>query len=135
MKNLSLLLSGLLTLCSGVVLAQFNGDWAEPYQHTSANGFSNECRKVVPDSVNGGIYVLYDVTSNLDPSNNPTANTYSYVLILKYDLFGTLVYDYQIDVGQHSSSGFDRRSGFGLAVDYATGDVFVGYNTYDATTS
>ena len=64
----------------------------------------------------GNSYVLADVTSNIDPSGNSGATTYHYVVILKYNSAGTLLLSKNINVINHTISGFNNLGAFGLEI-------------------
>lgn len=110
--------------------AQFNPVWDAAYQHTVSPGFSNESRKVTID-LSGNVYVLIDITSDIDPNGTLTASTWHYTSIFKYSSSGILLNSSQINVFNHYASGFNNYGGFGLETD-ASGNVYVGYSTYDA---
>ncbi|MFM2190991.1 MAG: Secretion system C-terminal sorting domain [Bacteroidota bacterium] len=112
----------------------FTADWNDKYQNTSSNNFSNESRKVVANPSNGYVYILADVTSDLDSTGNPSTQTFNYTVLLQYDTLGTILNSVTINVGAHTVAGFDRSSGFGLELD-ANGNVYVGYNSFTTPTS
>lgn len=128
MNRICYLFACILVFTSGISNAQFTPVWDDDYQHTTAAGFSNEARKMVQDG-SGNVFVLADVTSNINTSGNTTSNTYSYSVILKYSPAGALLQTRLIEVVNHSVTGFDYFSAFGLRLD-DTGNVYVGYN-YD----
>ena len=128
-KTLLLILVFTVNVCF-VSHAQFAQQWVDQYQHTFASNYSNEGRKVVVDTLNDHVYTLSDVTSNLDPSGQVTGQPYAYVVLNQYDALGTLVNTELIDVVEHSQSGFEFKSGFGLELD-AAGNVFIGYMSMD----
>jgi hypothetical protein len=134
MKKLTTLIAISSFFLLGDAKAQFTVDWAHDYSHTMTNGFSNEGRKVVPDSINGFIYTLCDVTSDKDPGGVVTGSTYHYVVLSKFDYLGTLLESAAINVVQHFNTGYEYRSGFGLQLD-GSGNIYIGYNSYDATNS
>ena len=139
MKNFALriwTLAGFLftALISFAQPVPFTFNWNDKYQNTISNGYSNEGRKVVVNPSNGFIYVLADVTSDLDPGGVPNGQTNNYTVVLQYESSGSLLNSQIIDVGIHTVSGFDRSSGYGLELD-ASGNVYVGYNTSDSLTS
>src|SRR5258708_26902434 len=115
------------------VHAQFNTVWKADYQHTTSNDFSNESRKVVSDA-SGNVFVLADVTSNIDPLGNLTASTYHYTVISKYSTAGVFLLSKSINVANHFVAGFDNKGAFGLEID-ANGDLFIGYTSYDGVTN
>jgi hypothetical protein len=112
--------------------AQFNQVWAAQYQHASSNGFSNEAKKVVQDAA-GNIFMLSDVTSDIDSSGLQGSSTWYYVNITKYSTNGGVLNSVDIDVHDHISSGTSYGSSFGLITD-AAGSVYVGYSTWNTTT-
>ncbi|MFN5325403.1 MAG: T9SS type A sorting domain-containing protein [Bacteroidota bacterium] len=130
-------LFGLFGITTAVAQTQplpFTFNWNDKYQNTTSNGYSNEGRKIVVNPSNGFIYILSDVTSDLDPGGISNGQTNSYTVLLQYEPSGSLLNSQIIDVGVHTISGFDRSSAFGLELD-ATGNVYVGYNTSDSATS
>ncbi len=133
MKKTNTLLVALILFDSAISYGQFNIDWATSYQHTSANDFSNEARKIVSDPLSGDIYALQDVTSNLDLQGNTTGNIFHYTVLTKYNSGGSFIQQEVINVGAHTVNGFDLSSGFGLDLD-GSGDVYVGYTSHDAIT-
>lgn len=112
----------------------FTANWNDKYQNTSSNNFSNEARKVVANPTNGFVYVLADVTSDLDSSGIQSTQTFNYTVLIQYDTLGNILNTVSIDVGAHTVAGFDRSSGFGLELD-ASGNVYVGYNSFTTPTS
>ena len=122
----------LLTFCAGISKAQFNVVWDIPYQHSTSPSFSNEGRKVAEDQ-SGNVFVLADVTSDIDPAGLMGAATYHYVTLSKYSGNGVLLASLNIEVYNHIVSGFDNLSAFGLEID-AAGNVYIGYSTYDIVT-
>ena len=137
MKKLKTLALLLVIFSLQNVVAQttpFSFNWNDKYQHTQTNGFSNEGRKVAVNPSNGFIYVLADVTSDLDPQGVASGTTYNYTMLLQYEPSGSLLNTAMLDVGIHSTSGFDRQSAFGLELD-GSGNVYVGYNSNDDTTT
>jgi hypothetical protein len=127
-------LFGITTAIAQTQPVPFTFNWNDKYQNTFNNGYSNEGRKIVVNPSNGFIYVLADVTSDLDQGGVPNGQTNSYTVVLQYEPSGSLVNSQIIDVGLHTVSGFDRSSAFGLELDGA-GNVYVGYNTSDSATS
>jgi len=130
-------LFGLFGITTAVAQTQplpFTFNWNDKYQNTTSTGYSNEGRKIVVNPSNGFIYILSDVTSDLDPGGISNGQTNSYTVLLQYEPSGSLLNSQIIDVGVHTISGFDRSSAFGLELD-ATGNVYVGYNTSDSATS
>ncbi|MFI5219055.1 MAG: T9SS type A sorting domain-containing protein [Bacteroidia bacterium] len=123
-----LLIAALVFLCAGSY-AQFSPVWDVSYQHTGTNSFSNESRKVETDA-SGNVFVLADVTSDIDPNGVITTSTWHYTVILKYSSGGTLMASKNIYVVNHVVSGFDNKGAFGLELD-AAGNVYMGYNIYD----
>ncbi|MGR6086657.1 MAG: T9SS type A sorting domain-containing protein [Arcticibacter sp.] len=112
----------------------FTATWNDKYQNTSSNDFSNEARKVVANPSNGFVYVLADVSSDLDLAGVQTTQTFNYTVLLQYDSLGSLLNTVTINVGAHTVVGFSRFSGFGLELD-ASGNVYVGYNSFTTPTS
>lgn len=110
--------------------AQFSTVWNTPYQHTTTPSYSNEGRKVAEDPT-GNIFVLADVTSDLDPAGLPGTQTYHYVTLTKYSTNGAVLNTLNIQVYNHVANGYDNPGAFGLKVD-ASGNVYVGYSTFDA---
>lgn len=102
--------------------------WDVDYQHTTTANFSNESRKAVVDA-SGNVFVLADVTSDIDPFGVVTASTWHYTVLLKFSSTGTLLDSEQIFVFNHNTVGFDNYGAFGLDLD-ATGNVYVGFTTF-----
>lgn len=113
--------------------APFNSLWKDFYQHTTNNNFSNEVREIVTNQATGDFFMLADFTSNLDAGGTPTATTYNYTSVLKYDINGVLQDQILFDVGQHNVVGFQRKSGFALEIDQA-GNLYVGYTSFNSST-
>src|SRR5688572_3278567 len=84
----------------GKTQAQFNPIWNAFYQHTTAADFSNESRHVATDN-SGNVFVLADVTSDIDPSGNSSPSTWHYVTLLKYNDQGILVDSEVLDIQNH----------------------------------
>jgi hypothetical protein len=120
-----------LALCifNFTVNAQFSTEWTANYQHTTANGFSNESRKVVVDA-SGNSFVLADVTSNKNPQGNITTSTWHYTVLSKYSPTGALLVTKPINVVNHSVVGFDNNGAFGMEID-AGNNIYIGYTSYD----
>ncbi|MFM7080308.1 MAG: T9SS type A sorting domain-containing protein [Bacteroidota bacterium] len=138
MKTIQLLLTNILLVSTiGILPAQgqasFNMLWRDGYQHTSNNNFSNEVREIVTNQSTGDFFMLADFTSNVDMGGTPTATTYNYTAVLKYDINGVFQYQKLFDVGQHNVIGFERKSGFALEIDQA-GNVYAGYTTFNSST-
>lgn len=112
----------------------FTANWNDKYQNTTSNNFSNEARKVVANPSNGFVYILADVTSDLDSAGIQSTQTFNYTVLIQYDTLGNILNTVSIDVGAHTVAGFDRSSGFGLELD-ASGNVYVGYNSFTTPTS
>jgi len=132
--RIQLLLLTLSTLILGYtsrVNAQLTFSWNDQFSHTTSTNFSNEGRKIVVDAV-GNSFVLADATSNIDEIGNPTALTYYYAVILKYDPAGNRIQQVNVNVHDHAVNGFSSKSGFGLALD-GLGNVYVGFNYTDPT--
>ncbi len=127
-KKLSL--SALFTCIITIASAQFNTVWESPYQHTSANNYSNEGRKIALDP-SGNIFVLADVTSNINPNGAVVSNTQYYVVLLKYNTQGQLIGQRAFSTRGHFVNGFDQVNSFGLVVD-ASGNAYVGHSRFDA---
>ncbi len=127
----NLLLISLFTCIAVVASAQFNTVWEAPYQHTSTDNYSNEGRRIALDPA-GNIFVLADVTSNINPNGATVTNTQYYVVLLKYNTQGQLIGQRNISTRGHFASGFDQVNSFGLVVD-ASGNAYIGYSKYDAT--
>lgn len=130
MKKNLFLLSAFLCMAA-VAQAQFNPVWEYPWQHTSANNYSNEGRKIALDPA-GNIFVLADVTSNINPNGATVTNTQYYVVLLKYSPQGVLLGQRAISTRSHFVNGFNQVNSFGLVVD-ASGNAFIGYSRYDAS--
>lgn len=128
-KNLLLII--LYTFSLTAADAQFNTVWESPYQHSTANNYSNEGRKIALDPW-GNIFVLADVTSNINPNGSTVTNTQYYVVLLKYNTQGQLVGERAISTRGHFASGFDLVNSFGLVVD-ASGNAYLGHSRFDAT--
>lgn len=112
----------------------FNMLWRDAYQHTPNNNFSSEVRELVTNQSTGDMYMLADFTSNIDLGGTPTATTYNYTSIVKYDINGSFVDIVLLDVVQHNAVGFERKSGFGLEIDQA-GNLYAGYTSFNANTN
>ncbi len=111
-------------------MAQFNLSWSNSYAYTVSSGFSNEVRKVATDS-NGNIFVLSDVTSDIDSANHPGPTQY-YVLLQKYSPAGLLLVQKHFNVrNMHVAGTFNYSSAFALVID-AGNNVFIGFNRYNA---
>lgn len=109
--------------------AQFNWYWTTDFVYTVTSGFSNEVRKVATDA-SGNIFVLSDVTSDVDTANHVGPTQY-YVLLQKYSPSGTLLVQRVLNANTMPLSGsFDYKSAFSLVVD-ASGSVFIGFNKYN----
>lgn len=110
-------------------MAQFNLYWANSYAYTVTSGFSNEVRKVATDA-NGNIFVLSDITSDLDSTNHVGPIQY-YVILQKYSPSGTLLIQKHFNVrNMQVSNTFNNSSAFALIVD-ASGSVYIGFNRYN----
>ena len=121
-----------ILLATTTSFAQFSQVWSSQFQHTQTMSFSNESRKVVQDAA-GNIFVLADVTSDIDPLGVQGASTYHYVSLLKYSTTGSLLDVLNIDVADHQTSGFDNIGAFGMLPD-ASGNIYIGYATWNSTT-
>ena len=108
--------------------AQFNELWKKQYQHTIANNYSSESRKVVQDAA-GNVYVLSDHTSNLDSLGNIAGGTHHYTSINKYSSTGNRLHRISIEVFNHVVSGNDNLGAFGIELD-ASANLYVGYTPY-----
>jgi hypothetical protein len=115
-------------LFSGDSFAQFNYVWNAQFQHTATPGYSNEGRKIAIDP-NGNIFVLSDVTSDMDPVGIQTTNTYHYANVTKYTPNGNIAGRLNIDVQDHLVSGQNHLGAFGIVTD-AAGNVYIGYSYY-----
>lgn len=120
-------------VCMGSMKAQFNVNWSSDYRHTSSSSYSNEGRYVDVDTIGGKIYVLSDVTSNLNPSGVVDGQTHFYTVLSQFDETGFLIESASIDVTNHSGNLYDLNSGFGLHVDQS--GIFVGYTNYNAASN
>jgi hypothetical protein len=127
-KNFYLILVFALSL-SNISFSQFNPIWSDVYKHTPAQGFSNESRKIITDN-SGNVFVLADVTSNIDPSGNTSPSTYHYVVLRKYNSSGNVINTTEIDIIDHQISGFNNYSAFGLETD-SQGNIYIGYSYYE----
>lgn len=127
----NLLLLAFFSIITSAASAQFNTVWEAPYQHTATDNYSNEGRKIALDP-SGNIFVLADVTSNINPNGATVTNTQYYVVLLKYNTQGQLIGSRAISTRGHFVSGFDQVNSFGLVID-ASGNAFVGHSRYDAT--
>jgi len=114
---------------SKISLSQFNPVWSDDYKHTPAQGFSNESRKIITDN-SGNVFVLADVTSNIDPSGNTSPSTFHYVILRKYNNTGNPVNTAEIEIVDHQISGFNNFSAFGLESD-SQGNIYIGYSFYE----
>jgi len=132
--KVKLILSGILfhTLIT-TGFSQFNPDWSNSYQHTSSLNYSNESRKVITDHF-GNVFVLGDVTSDLDVSGNVSGSTEHYCALLKYDSTGFLLDQQIIETESHLISGFNNISAFGLGIDLAD-NIYVGFSYYELSNS
>ena len=127
MKKITKFLLALAAIIwSGSSFAQFSATWLAQYQHTVSPGFSNEARKVVEDA-SGNIFVLADVTSDVDPAGFHGTGTYHYITLTKYSTTGSVLNSANVNIQKHIYSGFDNLSAFGLEVD-ASGNVYAGYS-------
>lgn len=113
--------------------AQFNTEWLNKFQHTTTDNYSNEGSQIINNPNNGDIYVLCDVTSDLDTVGNFTGTPANYVVLMHYDSSGTLLNTVARSVGQHSINGFDQKSGFGLERDNS-GNIYIAYNVMNGPT-
>lgn len=139
MKKLHLLIASVFTLSALITIPSFgqlsfNMLWRDAYQHTPNNNFSSEVRELVTNQSTGDVYMLADFTSNIDLGGTPTATTYNYTSIVKYDINGSFVDIVLLDVVQHNAIGFERKSGFGLEIDQA-GNLYAGYTSFNANTN
>lgn len=134
-KSLQLLtlVASCFSLTTYAQIQNFNVKWQDKYQHTTVAGFSNEARKLVSDPSSGEVFMLSDVTSDLNQFGVPTANIYHYVVLNKYDSTGTLLGSVSINVSEHESNGFDLKSSFGMSLD-GSGNVYIGYMNLHTTT-
>src|SRR5262245_21579894 len=112
-----LIILGNIFKCFG----QFNLAWNDAYQHSGSQNFSNESRKIGTDAA-GNVFVLADLTSDIDPAGNVTGSTYHYTILLKDDASGSRLDEELINVFAHNISGYDNLGAFGLEVD-ASGNV------------
>lgn len=123
-------LSLLLVVLSFSLNAQFNLYWENYYQFTVTSGFSNEVRQTATDA-SGNIFVLSDVTSDLDETNHPVSTTRYFVILRKLSPSGTLLVQKIINVNNMILTGaHDYKSAFALRLD-GSNNVFIGYNTYN----
>lgn len=129
MKKITRLVIAFTTvLCGGSVYAQFSTVWNAQYQHTTSPGFSNEARRVAEDA-NGNIFVLADVTSDIDPLGVHGSGTYHYITLTKYSTTGAVLFNENVNIQKHLYVGFNNLSAFGLEID-AAGNVYAGYNSW-----
>ena len=112
---------------------QFTTAWNTPYRHTASTGYSNEGRKIAEDA-SGNIFVMADVTSDIDPLGIQGTTTWHYVTLTKYSTNGAKLSTLDINVKNHIVSGYNNYSAFGLEVD-ASGNVYVAYCMYSGSTS
>lgn len=127
-KFISSVIISIFFFC-GESYGQFNSVWDVSYQHTVSDYFSNESRKVEVDA-SGNAFVLADVTSDIDPNGVVTTSTWHYTVLLKYSSSGTLLFEQNIQVYNHVTTGFNINGAFALELD-AAGNVYAGYNVYD----
>jgi hypothetical protein len=114
-------------------IAQFNFLWNDTYSYTVSSGFSNEARKVAVDA-SGNVFVLSDITSDLDSTNHVGPTQY-YVVLRKYTPAGVLSVQKFVNVRNMMVSGtFDFKSAFALEID-ASGSVYIGFNKYNTVGS
>ena len=114
MKKITTLLFVLLISCGAY--AQFNFFWNDTYSYTVTSGFSNEARKVAVDA-SGNVFVLSDITSDLDSTNHVGPTQY-YVVLRKYTQAGVLLVQKFVNVKNMMVSGtFDFKSAFKFATD------------------
>ncbi|MBL0342001.1 MAG: hypothetical protein IPP71_14370 [Bacteroidetes bacterium] len=131
MKKFTTLLFVLLISCGA--FAQFNFVWNDTYSYTVTSGFSNEARKVAVDA-SGNVFVLSDITSDLDSTNHVGPTQY-YVVLRKYTPAGVLLVQKFVNVKNMMVSGtFDFKSAFALEID-GSGSVFIGFNTFNSVGS
>jgi hypothetical protein len=130
--SLVLVCTSITTLVSQIV--NFSIPWNLKYQHTTTQNFSNEGRKVVVNTSTGDVYMAADITSDLNPQGVVDGQVYEYVSLLRLDEFGALIGQVDINIGQHQTTGFNKRSTFGLHIDGA-GAVYLAYMSYNATSN
>jgi hypothetical protein len=124
-------LTAILFFIAGNCFAQFNLAWNAQYQHSTTLNYSNEARKIVEDPA-GNIFVMSDITSDIDPFGVQGTTTYHYISVLKYSTLGAIVGRLEINVHDHLVFGFNNVSAFGLEVD-ATGNIYIGYTNWNST--
>ena len=112
-------------------LAQFPITWTAQFQHTSSFGYSNEGRRVAEDA-SGNIFILSDVTSNIDPNGVLGTINYHYVNLTKYSSTGSILAKTNVEIKDHVTVGFNNYSAFGLEVD-ASGMVYIGFAMWNNT--
>jgi hypothetical protein len=111
------------------VFAQFTSVWNQDYQHSTSAGFSNEGRKVAVDA-SGNVFVLSDVTSDLDINGVLGGGTHHYSIVKKYSTNGAILGEKVVEVLDHMVNGFDHPGAFGLELD-PSGNVYIGYTPWD----
>ncbi|MEO5569837.1 MAG: hypothetical protein ABIT08_04395, partial [Bacteroidia bacterium] len=123
----------LIVLISFNLKAQFADNWEKKYQFTPSPGYSNEARKIATDA-SGNVFVMADITSNIDSTGHPTPNTQYYVRLLKYNSSGSLLASNIVNVNNMTlSGGHDFTGSFAMELD-ASGNVFVAYTVYNTST-
>jgi len=133
MKKITTLTIVSILFFSGLSYAQYLATWNYHYQHTTSPGFSNEGRKIAEDA-SGNIYMLADVTSDLDPQGMHSANTYYYVTLSKFSTNGTLLNTINLDVAKMPINGYNMTSAFGLELD-ASANIYIGYTVWSSASS
>jgi len=78
------------------------------YQHTSANNYSNESRKIVEDAA-GNIYMMSDAPSNLDSTGAIAGCTHHYAVINKYSSGRIRIHRKVSEVFNHAHYGFNNK--------------------------
>ncbi len=133
MKSVFSIISVLSLLSALSATAQFSPLWSADFQGTSLTGFSTEAKNMVKDDA-GNIYVVTDLTSNMDPTGLATASTFHYTTLLKYSPTGLLVNTRNILVNDHQVTGQNLVGAFGLEID-ANNYLYVGYVNYNTITN
>jgi len=131
MKKITTLFSAMLFV--GAALAQFSVTWNSQYQHTTTTNYSNEARRIIEDP-SGNVFVMMDVTSDIDPTGLHGTGSWNYVVLNKYSPNGVLLNSININIQKHIYSGYNNLGAFGLEVD-AAGNIYTGYITWNSITN
>lgn len=129
MKKITILFISLFISCQ--VFSQFNPYWSDAFQYTVSSGYSNEARKVAIDA-SGNIFVLSDITSDIDSANHPGPTQY-YVVLRKYTPAGVLMVQKIVNVNNMNVNGtYNYSSAFTMKID-GSNNIYIGYNRYNSS--